>query len=294
MKNHSVNRMKFRGNHSIFSLLIILLSSFFSNSSFPQDISKTNHPEFHLVLWPKCLIAAQTSPSYALSESLFESAWQENRMLTYLGQSLSIVSSKSSSFTDSLEKYLQSIQYTTPECIEGDRGFVEKVINQQEIRYLPIMEPSLDGVSAPPPLRGEIVFFDSNSVWIGRLGVVHPLYGVGGLYQIEYWKKETGKDPDIVTFYSPQETLRHLLIGSIQAAAIPEGVLENFLKEHHREDSIDRFVRIRIKEESPYPLVFLRKDLYGNPLTRTLICETWLRNGFPHLFRPLPVTILQP
>lgn len=247
-------------------------------------MESNSQSSFHFLFWPTFGSLSQTvSQGQPFSQSL-QKAWQDSRLLGYLGRPLICISSK----TDSVEKYLQTILYSRPECIEGDAGLLEKEINPKERLYDPLLQRIPEESDNQIDLRGEIVFLDRTDLWQGRLGVIHSQYEVGGGFQIAYWKQETGAVPDIVTLYSPWEALRHLMVGSIQAAAIPVGVLETFLKIHHREDLLDRVLRIRMPVNTNLPMIYLRHDLYVDPLMRTLIAETWLRDRFPDLFVSAP------
>ncbi|MGC9328753.1 MAG: hypothetical protein ACP5I1_14050, partial [Candidatus Hinthialibacter sp.] len=195
--------------------------------------------------------------------------------------------------SDSLDAYLRKVIYLEPECIEGDFLFVTQEINQDEIRYYPLLEEITTQSDDQSPIQGEIVFLDQNDLWQGKLGVVHPQYSVGGKYQIDYWKKETGKEPQTVTLYSPMEVLRHLFVGSIQAAAVPAGRLEFFLETYQRNDLMHQLIRIPVPETAKPPVIFLHRDYYANPLLRTLITETWLRDHFQNQVHSIPVTVLE-
>ncbi|HQH74538.1 MAG TPA: hypothetical protein PK360_20855, partial [bacterium] len=83
-----------------------------------------------------------------------------------------------------------------------------------------------------------------------------------------------------------EEVLRHLFVGGVQAAAVPEGTIDAFLREHNRLDLLDRVIRVRVPKVDQYPVIYLRRDLYEAPRIRTLISETWLRDHFSPWLQP--------
>lgn len=275
---------------SFFSLLLcsLLFFSLWCPASPGEENAKPKSRSFHFLRWPGVGSVIQETKAINGSQNSLLTAWNEGRLLSYTGQTLELVSEKS----DSLEKFLRWVRYSQPECIEGDKDFILEEINSQDPLYAPILQEIEQKSENKETIHGEIVFLDKNDLWHGKLGVVHPKYSVGGKFQINYWKEQSEKEPDIVSLYSPQETLRHLFIGDIHAAAIPEGAVEIFLKAHNREDLSEHLIRIRMPQTAPLPTIFLRKDLFSEPLARTLIAETWLRNGFPEWMIPVPIKFL--
>ncbi len=256
------------------------LSVFSQQSSGDRSTAKT----FHFLLWqgPASFNKSATS---AINDRLpLENAWHDGRLLSYTGREIRILSPK----IESLEKYLRIVLNSHPECIEGDPGLIERVVNRQIREYVPILEVNSQSNQQSAVLQGEIIFLEQSELWRGRLGVVHPEYDIGGRSQIEYWADKTGQAPETITLYSPKEALRHLFVGSIEAAAIPEGVLETFLHEHKKIDLLDKIIRVQMPYKGRPSVIFLRKDLYYDPLMRTLVSETWLRDHFPDKLQLIP------
>ena len=275
---------------SIYRFNLFLLTAFitsigFSQHAFTEERSKQINPSFHFLVWPQIGSLFQNPSETDFENGLLQSAWLDNHLPSYLGRPLNVLSQN----TDSLKIYFQTIRYSQPECFEGNPGLIENEINGEDRRYLPILQCLADRTDSKMLLRGEIVFTKKGDAWRGRMGVVHPSFDVGGAFQIEYWENETGNRPDVVTLYSPNEVLRHLIVGDINAAAVPVGALDLFLKEHGRDDLQDRFIRVRMPESGSSTVIFLRNDLYADPLVRTLVTETWLRNGMTNRVRSAPV-----
>ncbi|MBN2327145.1 MAG: hypothetical protein JXR73_08310 [Candidatus Omnitrophica bacterium] len=286
--NGQFNRINKHLFATFFTAILIAAPLFIIKDVFCQDRVPPQKKTFHFVMWPGANSTFQYAPSGETSLHPLFAAWNNSHLLAYTGLDLSIESK-----SDSLDAYLRKVKYLEPECIEGDFSFVTEEINQEEKIYYPLLEEKRSQSIDQPPIQGEIIFLEQNDLWQGKLGVVHPRYSVGGKYQIEYWKKEAGEDPQTVVFYSPMETLRHLFVGSIQAAAVPVGQLEIFLEAYHRQDLLDRLIRIPAPGRANPPAIFLHKQYYANPLIRTLITETWLRDHFQNQLAPLPVTIAQ-
>lgn len=273
--------------HYLLIFLVVIPFIRHTEIGWSQENSKSQDHVFHFLPWPETGSILKPADKAADESPVLINAWNDNHLLSYTGQTLVLLPAKS----DALDQYLRLVLYSQPECIEGDINFIEEEINSQKSLYVPILQEIETGSENAGSLKGEIVFLDQNDLWRGKLGVVHPRYSVGGKYQIDYWIEQSGNNPDVVTLNSPQETLRHLFVGSIQAAAVPEGAVEVFLKSHNRGDLSDRLIRIHIPQTAPLPVVFLRKDLFEAPLMRTLIGETWLRNSVEKQMMPLPVTV---
>lgn len=82
----------------------------------------------------------------------------------------------------------------------------------------------------------------------------------------------------------------HLMVGSIQAAAVPQGALEVFLAANDRSELTENFYRITVPNPLPKTMIFLRQDWYSDPLKRTIISETWLRDALPSQLQLVPQT----
>ncbi len=267
----------------IMSLSLVVLdsaSAYSESSSGDRPTAKT----FHFLLWQGPASFNKSATSTINDKLPLENAWHDGRLLSYTGREIRILSPKG----EPLEKYLRIVLNSHPECIEGDPGLIERVVNQQNREYIPILQVNFQSDKQLPALQGEIIFLEQSDLWRGRLGVVHPEYDIGGRSQIEYWANKTGQNPDTVTLYSSNEALRHLFVGSIEAAAIPEGVLETFLHEHNKDGLLDKIIRVPMPYKGHPSVIFLRQDLYHDPLMRTLISETWLRDHFPDKLQLIP------
>jgi hypothetical protein len=254
-------------------------SVFSRQSSEDRSAAKT----FHFLLWQGPASFNKSSTSAINDKLPLENAWHDGRLLSYTGQEIRILSPKLD-----LEKYLRIVLNSQPECIEGDPGLIERVVNRQIREYIPVLEVNSQANQQSSALQGEIIFLEQSELWRGRLGVVHPEYDIGGRSQIEYWADKTGQTPQTITLYSPQEALRHLFVGSIEAAAISRGVLESFLHKYKKTGLLDKIIRVQMPHKGRNSVIFLRKDIYNNPLMRTLISETWLRDHFPDKLKLIP------
>lgn len=182
----------------------------------------------------------------------------------------------------SIQTYLQLIERLQPICIEGDPVFVERVINRQgQQPYLPILQSTSSQ-------NAELIFRTPSPNWHGTLGVIHPSYNPGGRLQMQRWQQEHGSLPETHPFYSPEEVLMHLMVGSIQAAAVPQGALEEFLAANDRSELTENFYRITVPNPLPETMIFLRQDWFTDPFKRTIISETWLRDAYPSQLKPVP------
>ena len=253
---------------------LFLATLFCSALAIPQENPLANNA-FRFSVWPAVdsIITGASNP--ASMTTLLVDSWYKGHLPTYAGKTLQILLPES----DSLKTYTQQIEANQPECIEGDSWFVEREINKQNRLYIPILmeKPSL----LPKSL---LIFRSKQNIWQGVLGVVHPSMSTGGKDQIEFWEKQNNRKPDWVAFYSAEETLRHLLIGSVESIAVPANALESFLAKENRLDLLQRLNIISLPETQSNVRIFLRKDLYDQLLFRTLIGETWLRNYFPQSF----------
>lgn len=244
-----------------------------------------SHPgtrPFQLLLWPGRASLVRTATSEEWIEKQLFNAWHAGNLLTYTGRTIRIIPMRGGS----LDKYLRVVLNTRPECIEGDPGLIEQDVNQPERIYSPLLQIHWKEGAYRPSMTGEILFLDRAESWQGTLGVVHPHYGIGGGFQIEYWKEHQGREPAWIALYSAEEVLRHLFVGGVQAAAVPEGTIDAFLREHNRLDLLDRVIRVRVPKVDQYPVIYLRRDLYEAPRIRTLISETWLRDHFSPWLQP--------
>ncbi len=207
-----------------------------------------------------------------------EEHWHERLLPSMLSVRLNIHAAK----TDSLQYFRQMIERMQPACLEGEPAFVEYAVNpHRQMKYIPVLQSS-------HPLAAELVFRSPSPNWEAVLGVVHPSYSAGGRLQIAYWEAQQEFTPKTVAFDTTHETLLHLMVGSVQAAAVPHGALERFLGEQNRMDLLDRFHRIKIENPLPAVMIYLRQDWYEDTLRRTLISETWLRDCFPERLRIVP------
>lgn len=244
-----------------------------------QNTQAKNAATFTLLTWPEAGSFFDADTITRLTH-----AWHENHIRTYTERDIHFNSPKDNSLT----KFMRIIQTNQPECLEGDPDFIEREINDKRgVRlYIPILRQFPSDTSKQAQY-GEIVFGDRSIPWTGLLGVVHPFYGIGGRVQIDYWRSQKNVDPEWTGFDSSQEVLSHLFVGSIQAAALPQGALDAFLAQRNRLDLEERVTRIQITEQKPLPAIYLREDQYNNPFRRTVISETWLRNRFPTKLDPV-------
>lgn len=244
-----------------------------------QSITIQQDKSFQFCFWP-CAGSILQSSTSALSD--IQETWHRSGLITFFGKNLQTITN-----IHSLDKFTRVLSVSSPECVEADPVFMDYLIKEQHQTYVPIFQVAADQESQEPSLAGEIVFLDRTDQWKGNMGVIHPHYGIGGYYQIEYWKKKTKSDPKIVAFYSSNETLNHLFVGSIQAAAIPVGDLERYLEAHDRLDLLERVIRFQIPQKGSPPAIYIGKELYENLLKRTLIAETWLRDYFHPFLMPV-------
>ncbi len=256
-------------------------------SVFADDDPHPGTRPFQVLLWPGrgSLIHTATSEEWVVKH-LYD-AWHEGNLLTYTGRTLRIITQAGGS----LDKYLRIVLNSRPECIEGDPGLIEREINQSGRLYVPLLQVDWGKNARRPSMIGEILFLEHTESWKGTLGVIHPHYGIGGGIQLAYWKEQQGREPPWIALHSTEEVLRHLFVGSIQAAAVPEGAIDAFLRGHNRLDLLDRIIRVRVPTADSYPVIYLRQDLYENPRIRTLISETWLRDHFSSWLQPAPLTV---
>lgn len=276
MKNRLLhNKQKF---HKIIRFFLIfwsfhiIYSCFFPIHLYSQNLDKSTKP-FRFLTWPtqNSFIARPVSPEERISH--LADAWYNGHLPTYTGKAMQIIQTKKNSIID----YKNMIDSATPECIEGDASFIEAEINRDKQLYIPILRQTHGNES-----YAELIFRSSTIQWKGTLGVVNQSITNAGKRQIAYWESHSSVPANWVAFYSADETLRHLLAGTIQVAAVPEGILETFLREQLRLSLLNQLARIRIPKPCPPPIIFLRKDLYSDLFIRTLVTETWLRNAFPN------------
>lgn len=240
---------------------------------------------FHFLVWPypDSLITGATDPETQANR--FSSAWYNGHLPTYTGKALQMILPK----TDSIQTYLETIQSVSPECLEGDAHFIAQEVNADTLRYIPVLKQAQTQHG-----QAEIVFRSSPPSWAGPMGLIHQAFSNGGYRQILYWEAQRGTLASWVSFYSAEEALRHLLAGTVQAAALPEGMVESFLRQQDRMPLLAGLSRIPIPDSYSSPLIFIRSDLYHDLLTRTLVTETWLRNFFSEELIPATLTPLGP
>ncbi len=272
-----------------FGLLILLVTPVVLDLQ-AQETGAVNGRRFDVFLWPERggLIDWVTAPE--ILEERLAGSWFQALMQTYLHRDVQFHFPKD----DTLDTYKELILSTKPSCVEGDPQFIEEEINRNQADgdYIPLLRVLLEDKN-PKPMRGMIVYPAKDEPWKGVLGVVHPSLYLSGGIQIEYWRKQTGGTVDWVSFYSTQELLFHLFAGTIQAAAVPEGILDQFLFDQGREDLISSVRRIPVPaKRNSYTVLFLHREIYNDPLQRVLISETWLRDHFPDLFQPIPAVAL--
>ncbi|RJP19886.1 MAG: hypothetical protein C4527_26170 [Candidatus Omnitrophota bacterium] len=254
-----------------------------------QEKIDAGQNQFDFLCWPGrgSLIDSATSAEYVRSRLL--GAWHDAHLPIYLKQNLRIWFPQN----DSLKWYKGMIEELHPACIEGDALYVKEEVNRRgersnDICYIPLLRFRHEIREHDDSVRGEIIFSSRLSMWEGVLGVVHPSYSVGGNVQLNHWREQTGREADMVAFSSSFEALRHFFAGTIQAAAVPKGEVDHFLRECGQENLLSTLVRIEIPEQESPMVIFLREDLYHDPFTRTLISETWLRDHFFEYFESTP------
>jgi hypothetical protein len=233
-----------------------------------------SQPGFDFLFWNQSGGIIE-SPSISVSQ-IIEEHWHDQLLPSILSIHVKTHTPKS------IQIYMQMIERLQPICIEGDPAFVELEVNQQRQQpYLPILQSN----SAQ---NAELIFRSSSPNWQGVLGVIHPSYNPGGRLQIQRWQQETGTAPEIHTFYSTEEVLMHLMVGSIEAAAVPQSALDEFLQSHNHSNLAENFYRIPISNPLPATMIFLRQDWYTDIRKRTLITETWLRDALPNHLQIAP------
>ncbi len=281
--------------HIRFAILIYIVGLLLFLTLNPQSITqesqfleKNDTPspgnKFLLLLWPEEGGMLQEASGQESLLNAFNNAWYDNHLPSYTGMSLEIHLPQS----QSLYSFAHMIKNTWPECIEGDRWFIENEINQTQFpfldqrKYVPILMRSTQRYSA------ELIFRSRATQWEGSLGVVHSDYEIGGKLQLEEWQSKSNSQNPWIAFHSTDEVLRQFFIGSCNAAAVPQGALERFLEKYNKEKFAQRLQRIELETQGFATTFFLRKDLYDDPLMRTLITESWLRNHFSGQLIPLP------
>lgn len=245
-------------------------------------VSIEERPVFLFAAWPLGGFLAE--PGAITSSHSLETAWFDAHLPRFTGRSLRIRSSES----DSLLEYRTWIAANEPECIEGDVDYIESVINSGASRYIPILEVRRSHESPALANEAEIIIRSDRSGIAGQYGVVSPYLRAGGGAQIEYWRI-AGEEPlEVIFFESPRETLRHLLVGGIQAAGLPAGWFDRYLREKNRLDLLERFEHVTIPTSPPRVAIFLREDIFYDVFLRTLVAETWLRDLYPNELKSIP------
>ncbi len=280
--------MNLRNIYFCFLWLILI------NQTLAQQNIKAGWDQFEFLFWPEKggLIESSTIPESVIQN--LRNAWHESLLPVYTNKVIQFRKSES----ESLDWYRNVVENTQPACIEGDAWYIEQVINHKDgqafdRQYIPILRVKHPSENERVKLQAEIVFRNQSNLWTGILGVVHSDYSVGGKTQLEYWKRETGGEADMVAFHSSREVLRHLFAGTIDAAAVPKGELDSFLNELDNNMMLSQFIRISIPNSDSNTFIFLKKDLFTDAYIRTLISETWLRNNFPDTFEYVPYTFPQ-
>lgn len=267
-------------------LFIMISGNVFADNEFFGDSKDT---VFSFLLWPDRGGLIDASTSYQTMSLQLKDRWHKALLPTYTGMTVEIHKSNSRSLKD----FVHVVQNNKPEAIEGCAWFVEHEINQikdgyiRDRLYFPVLavrSKKLDDLHA-------MILFRSNSVrWKGTLGVVHPSYTLGGRLQLENWENKLNGPIDWVALNSTDEVLRQFFIGSIDAAAVPEGTLSDFLVNHGREDLRKHLESVMIEPSFNFTSIYLRKDIYNQAFIRTMVVENWLRNHFEQGVKFVPLT----
>ncbi len=266
----------------------VLVCFFLSGIVFSYSSEQDN--QFQFVFWPGHGSLCETTNTGVSMPEQLQTAWHSSHLPTYLKKNLRIVIPENSS----LKQYNTIVQTMQPACIEIEMAYLEEVVNrsayeQKTLTYLPILLVKKTTID-PDPIQAEILFRNRSMLRKGILGVVHPLYSIGGKTQLEYWQTQIGTTADMVAFYSPNEVLRHLFAGTIQAAAIPRQDIELFLQKAGKEKLPSSYQRIPVPDSISVLVIGLRADLFHDNFIRTLVSETWLRDHFPAEFKIIPST----
>ncbi len=267
-------------------LFMMISSNVFADHGF---IGESKDTVFSFLLWPDRGGLIDASTRYQTMNLLLKNRWHKALFPTYTGMTVEIHKPNSRSLKD----FVQVVQKNKPEAIEGCAWFIEHEINQTKNGYfrdrlyypvLTVRNNKLDDLHA-------MILFRSNSVrWKGTLGVVHPSYTLGGRLQLENWEHKVNGSVDWVALNSTGEVLRQFFIGSIDAAAVPEGSLNDFLANHGREDLRKHLKSVMIEPSFNFTSIYLRKDIYNQPFMRTMVVENWLRNHFADNVKFVPLT----
>ncbi len=241
-----------------FFLIMIVASS-------PAVISQQTE-QWELLRWP----LRETTLELDLPSSDLEDAWHENRIYRHVQKDLLILEPKS----DSLLEFLHLLTEHQPECVEADLSFGYAHLNPISIQYEPVLQ-----FREPFSAQAELIVSSAGLSNENLLGVVSPDLVNGGGMQLNQLTDEGVADIEWKAFYSPRETIRQLLVGTINAAAVPEGYYELLLNELGRSTIIGRFHREKYDTQS-MRVYWLRRDVYDNVFLRTVIIETWLRDRF--------------
>lgn len=232
---------------------------------FCQDIL----PErFSVLLWPYSTTILGTDNTI----ELLTEEWYNTHLPRVVDGPLELIRTRDWS----INAYRDWIIRNRPALIEGERTLVEQALPSSSA-YIPILF-----AAAPPAEYPPAVLLEKDDLRRdGILGVISPFLETGGLSQIRHWVQTRSREPDIVALGSPEEVVRHLLVGSIVAAALPQGTLEAYLESMDRIDLADRFTTEVVESAPPRLALYLREDLYQRALLRTLVQENWLRDTLP-------------
>lgn len=245
----------------LFSTLYIV--SYFSVS----PLSAQEQEEWIFLRWP---LREAPGVEKELAAADLENAWHENRIYRHVQKTLRIIEPT----TDSLTEFLDLLRIHKPQCVEADWEFAKNRLNTQGVAYVPTLR-----FRHAFQIQAELVREPSASSATDWLGVVSPEFSMGGGAQIAHIQELRGADVPWHSFGSPRETLRQLFVGAVNAAAVPAGYYDLFLREMGRTDLTDRFQRERFPTET-LRVYWLREDVYRNLFLRTVITETWLRDRF--------------
>mgnify|MGYP006272188333 CR=1 FL=1 len=239
---------------------------------------------FHFAAWPyqNSIMAVGSQ----VHEEL-QNAWFDHHLPRFTQMRLQLIHGQDHSLTG----YQHWINQGA-ECIETEYTYLEQEINQDQTLYRPILFAYPREEKPPAPVETALIRYKGNDNWPEPLGIVSPHLELAGGAQLRYWTQQTGAQPDVYRFDSPDEVLRHLLVGTIRSAAVPAGWFGGFLERIER-PSLARFFEIEpVPAIKPQIVICLRNDLYQQAFFRTLIGETWLRNQFPNRFHYAPASAM--
>ncbi|MBI1386843.1 MAG: hypothetical protein GC154_00155 [bacterium] len=223
---------------------------------------------FTLIRWP---LEVWLDTGAAPETDQLENAWRDGRLASFLGRGVHVVETK----PGALDEYYEMIRVQRPECIECELS--RDALDGHDVldEYIAVVEYQPGGI-----LDGELIVRDGASEPPSPIAAASMKLESCGASQERWVNEKYSRDADWAMFDTPLEAMRHLIVGDASAAAAPAGSFAWFLDGMGRSDLLSRFQVIRTPSTGRGVGILLRGDLYKDPFIRTLITETWLRDGF--------------